>query len=99
RKHRAAKHDNRDREGHPGDGDENSSRRLAAEDVAPASRLPGWALARRRVLREHLVIEEVLNHQTRFPKRRRRASNSAKDPSKASRSKSGQSSLRKTNSE
>ncbi len=87
----------RDREDRPRDRDQHPFGGLTGSPAATAS----FGTRRRfahRLLREHLVVEQI-PHQSRAPKRRCRASNSLRDSSSASRLKSGQSSSRKISSE
>ena len=75
----------RDREGDPRQGHQNPFGGLAATAAPP--RLARRFGGRRRLVLEHLVVEEVGPHD-RAPKRRRRVSYSRREPSNAARSKS-----------
>ncbi len=99
REDEAAGDGDRDREDDRRDRDEDAFDRLAiGAALAPWPARRPWRPFGCRLGTEQVVVEEVL-HQVLAPKRRWRASNSRRQSSSAARSKSGQSSSRKTNSE
>src|SRR4029077_9657025 len=63
----AAENDDRDREDDPRDRDKDSPCRLPIQQPAAPAWLAWRPLAWRRLLREHLVVEEILNHLGPLP--------------------------------